>query len=112
MAWNLKNRARYYADLEDLQNKAIKANILENSMQPIYNVIAMLGVITVIYLGGKKVINDEWTIGIFSTYLTMFTAMAYKASKAAKLFNSVQNPKYHGNVLNLILLNTKVKIQL
>lgn len=85
-----QNRARYYADLEDLQNKAIKANILENSMQPIYNVIAMLGVITVIYLGGKKVINDEWTIGIFSTYLTMFTAMAYKASKAAKLFNSVQ----------------------
>lgn len=86
----LQNRERYNSELEDLQNKAIKANILENSMQPIYNVIAMLGVITVIYLGGTKVISGSWTVGVFSTYITMFTAMAVKASKAAKLFNSVQ----------------------
>lgn len=88
-----QNRERYNNDLEDLQNKAIKANILENSMQPIYNVIAMLGVITLIYLGGTKVINGVWTVGIFSTYITMFAAMAKKASKAAKLFNSVQKSK-------------------
>jgi ABC-type multidrug transport system fused ATPase/permease subunit len=85
-----QNRARYNADLEDLQDKAIKASILENSMQPIYNVIAMLGVITVIYFGGTNVINGSWTVGVFSTYIIMFTAMAVKASKAAKLFNSVQ----------------------
>ncbi len=85
-----QNRAKYNDDLEDLQNKSIKANILENSMQPIYNVIAMLGIIMVIYLGGAKVINGGWTVGIFSTYITMFIAMANKASKAAKLFNSVQ----------------------
>lgn len=85
-----KNREKYNEELEDLQNKAIKADILENSMQPIYNVIAMLGVIMVIYLGGTKVINGSWTVGVFSTYITMFTAMAVKASKAAKLFNSVQ----------------------
>lgn len=85
-----ENREKYNIDLEDLQNKAIKANVLENSMQPIYNVIAMLGIIIVIYLGGTKVINGGWTVGIFSTYVTMFVAMANKASKAAKLFNSVQ----------------------
>lgn len=84
------NRQRYNEELKDLQTKAIKADILENSMQPIYNVIAMLGIIMVIYLGGSKVINHGWTIGIFSAYITMFTAMAVKASKAAKLFNSVQ----------------------
>ena len=84
------NREKYNNELEDLQNKAIKANILENSMQPVYNVIAMLGIIMVIYLGGTKVINGGWTVGIFSTYFAMFTAMAIKASKAAKLFNSVQ----------------------
>ena len=38
-----RNREKYNIELEDLQNKAIKAHILENSMQPIYNVIAMLG---------------------------------------------------------------------
>ncbi len=85
-----QNRINYNMELEDLQNKAIKANILENSMQPIYFVISMFGIIMVIYLGGTKVISGVWTVGIFSTYITMFTAMANKASKAAKLFNSVQ----------------------
>lgn len=84
------NRGRYNEELKDLQNKAIKADILENSMQPVYNVIAMLGIIMVIYSGGSKVINGGWTVGTFSAYIAMFTAIAVKASKAAKLFNSVQ----------------------
>jgi ABC-type multidrug transport system fused ATPase/permease subunit len=85
-----RNREKYECDLEDLKNKGIKANILENSMQPIYKAIAMLGVFLVIYFGGTKVINGGWTVGMFSTYIVMFTVMAGKASKAAKLFNSVQ----------------------
>jgi ATP-binding cassette subfamily B multidrug efflux pump len=85
-----QNRLKYDIELEDLQNKAIKANILENSMQPIYNVIAMFGIIIIIYLGGNKVIQGNWTVGVFSAYFAMFTATAVKASKAAKLFNSVQ----------------------
>lgn len=93
----IRNSEKYNMDLEDFQNKAIKANILENSMQPIYNVIAMLGVIIVIYLGGTKVIDGVWTVGIFSTYITMFAAMATKASKAAKLFNSVQKSQVSWN---------------
>ena len=84
------NIDRYEKELDDLQGKAIKANILENSMQPIYNVIAMAGVLFVIGLGGKKVIEGGWTVGNFSTYITIFVAMAFKASKASKLFNSVQ----------------------
>ncbi|MGB4661404.1 MAG: ABC transporter ATP-binding protein [Mobilitalea sp.] len=87
------NRKRYESNLSDLQNKAIKANILENSMQPIYNVIAMIGIILVIYLGGTKVVSGEWTIGEFTTYFYIFIAMASKASKASKLFNSVQKSR-------------------
>jgi len=85
-----QNIKRYRSDLEDLNDKAIKANLLEYSMQPIYNVIAMLGVITVIYLGGQLVIDNIWTVGKFIAYITMFIAMADKASRAAKLFNFVQ----------------------
>jgi ATP-binding cassette subfamily B multidrug efflux pump len=36
------------------------------------------------------VIGGIWTIGVFSTYVVMFVAMALNASKAARLFNSVQ----------------------
>ena len=76
--------------LLDLQKKAINANVLENSMQPLYNAISMTGVIFVFLLGGNKVIQGEWTIGSFTAFYVIFTAMSLKSSKAAKLFNSVQ----------------------
>ncbi|GFP75906.1 ABC transporter ATP-binding protein [Clostridium fungisolvens] len=104
-----KNRARYNDELEDLQNKAIKANILENSMQPVYNIIAMIGIIMVIYLGGTKVIIGDWTVGVFSTYIAMFTAMAVKASKAAKLFNSVQKSQVSWKRIKPYLEEYKIK---
>lgn len=104
-----KNRARYNDELLDLQNKAIKANILENSMQPIYNVIAMIGIIAVIYMGGIKVINGGWTVGNFSTYVAIFTAMAVKASKAAKLFNSVQKSQVSWKRIKPYLTEYKTK---
>ena len=86
-------RNRYEAELMDLEKKSIRASILENAMQPVYNIIAMLGVIPVIYFGGMKVIEGTWTVGAFSTYFTMLAALALKASKAAKLFNSMQKSK-------------------
>lgn len=104
-----QNRAKYNANLEDLQNKAIKANVLENSMPSIYRVIAMIGIIIVIYLGGIKVINGGWTIGMFSSYITMFTAMANKASKAAKLFNSVQKSQVSWKRIKPYLTEYKIK---
>lgn len=106
-----KNRAKYKQELEELQVKAIKANILENSMQPIYNLIAMLGVAFVIYLGGSKVITGGWSLGIFSTYITMFGALAVKASKAAKLFNSVQKSQVSWKRIKPYLTEYKVKNQ-
>ena len=80
----------YDEALMDLQKKAINANVLENSMQPLYNAISMTGVIFVFLLGGNKVIQGEWTIGSFTAFYVIFTAMSLKSSKAAKLFNSVQ----------------------
>lgn len=85
-----KNRQEYFRQLDDLEKKSVKASILENSMQPIYNVIALLGIVVVLFYGGKNVIADVWTIGMFSTYITIFAALTTKASKAAKLFNSFQ----------------------
>lgn len=84
------NSRSYDAELEAFQEIAVKAHILENSMQPVYNAIAMLGSAIAIYFGGVKAINGQWTAGIFIAYITMYAAMATKASKAAKLFNSVQ----------------------
>lgn len=88
-----QNQAAYFTALDDLEQKSIKANLLENSMQPVYQVIALLGIVFALYFGGQNVIGGGWTVGMFSAYISIFTALTLKASKAAKLFNSYQKAK-------------------
>ncbi|GAA0772990.1 ABC transporter ATP-binding protein [Clostridium subterminale] len=104
-----KNREEYFHHLDELQRKAVKASVLENAMQPVYNVIALLGIIIVIYLGGNKVIEGSWTVGNFSTYMVMFTAITTKASKTAKLFNSAQKSRISWLRIKPYLKNYEVK---
>lgn len=87
------NRRNYEKEIKDLKDKAVKANLLENSMHPIYNAIAMSGILIVIYMGGNMVVKGIWTIGTFTAYAAMFGDLAIKASKAAKLFNTVQKSR-------------------
>ncbi len=80
----------YEAELKELEVRAIRANVLENSMQPVYNAISLLGIVGVLVFGGKNVVSNVWTIGDFTAYIAIFLALAGKASKAAKLFNTYQ----------------------
>lgn len=84
------NEEQYEKSLLRLEKSAVKANIWETSMVPVYHIIAMCGVFFVLLLSGTKIMNHMMTVGAFSTYLSIFTAMAAKASKTAKLFNSLQ----------------------
>lgn len=83
----------YESHLKDYETRAVAANIWENTMQPLYNIIAMSGAVLILYFGAKNVLGTGWTswnIAAFTTFLSSFTKMALKSSKAAKLFNSVQ----------------------
>lgn len=85
-----ENQEEYKKQLNILEKRAVKANIWENAMPPIYHVIAMIGIIFVFSMLGKRVIDGTFSVGQFLAYTSIFTAMAVKASKAAKLFHSVQ----------------------
>ncbi|NLH01204.1 MAG: ABC transporter ATP-binding protein, partial [Clostridiales bacterium] len=82
--------SEYGSELEELERRSVKANVLENSMQPVYNAISLLGIVWVLVRGGENVVSDIWSIGDFTAYLAIFTALSTKASKAAKLFNTYQ----------------------
>ena len=84
------NRVVYEEELEDFEKKAIVANIWENAMQPIYNVISIGGIVFVIIMAGEKVYEGSFTVGVFSAYISIFTIMAAKASRIARLFNTIQ----------------------
>ena len=81
---------RYDAVLNDYSQKAISAGSKSVVLPPLYQAIAMLGVIFIIYFGSKNVHNGLWDIASFTTFLSCYSKLATKSSKAAKLFNSVQ----------------------
>ena len=85
--------SRYENYLADYEKCAVTANLWENTLQPLYNVISMCGAVPIFYFGTRNVLGTgwaAWNIAAFTTFLSCFTKMAVKSSKAAKLFNSVQ----------------------
>ncbi len=83
----------YEGNLADYEQRAVWANLWENTMQPLYHIISMCGVVSILYFGARNVLGTGWTswdIAAFTTFLSCFTKMAVKSSKAAKLFNAVQ----------------------
>lgn len=80
----------YYNSIRILRKKSTKALLLQSSMEPIYQAIALLGVFIIVFLGGYKVINNEYLIGTLTSYLTTYLLVARKASKVGKIFNAYQ----------------------
>ncbi len=79
--------------LSEQANKNVIVTVLKNGLAPIYSALASIGIIVVIYLGGNKVIGGSWTIGTFTAYIAMFTALAVRTTTAAKVFNIQQGAK-------------------
>lgn len=92
----------YNKTLGDYEKKTVKSSILSDTMMPIANLIALIGLIPVIIFGANHVINNDstsfsfltssntWTIGVLSTYISTFILLATKSSHTAKLFGAVQ----------------------
>ena len=103
----IKN-AEYQKNVKDYEKKSVLSNVWENTLQPIYNVIAMIGVIFIIYLGGRNFLGigfRAWDIAIFTTFISCYTKVADKSSKVARLFNSVQKSQVSWKRLkNLLIL--------
>lgn len=82
----------YEKRLACYEKSAIKANIWTAALPPIYKVLSMSGIIFIFYFGSKNVLGygwQPWDIAIFTTFLSCYTKLAVKSSKAGKLFNSV-----------------------
>lgn len=79
----------------DAYNQQVRLNIkqilLQQSLLPIYALLAGLGVVVVIGLGGENVRSGIWTVGSFNAYMVMFVAFSGRTRVAAKIFN-----RWHG----------------
>ncbi len=84
---------RYEDALGNYERTAVRANVWQSALPPLYLAVSNLSVIFILYFGGKNVLGSgwrAWDIAAFTTFLSCFVKMATKSSKTAKLFHSVQ----------------------
>ncbi len=83
----------YERCLSAYEKSAVTANIWIAALPPLYHVISMVSVLFILYFGSRNVLGQGWSvwdIAAFTTFLSCYTKLSTKSSKAAKLFNSVQ----------------------
>jgi ATP-binding cassette subfamily B multidrug efflux pump len=88
-----KRYSAYEENLKDYERKSARANLYEGSLTPLYDAIAMIGTLVILYFGSRNVAGTgwvQWDIAAFTAYLACFTKLAVKTSHAAVLFNAVQ----------------------
>ena len=82
----------YEVHLKEYEHAAVKANIWNAALPPVYKVIAMAGTVMILYFGSRNILGMGWTswdVAAFTTFLACYTKLSDKSSKAAKLFNAV-----------------------
>lgn len=92
----------YDKSLSEYEKDNYKTLSLSDTMIPIADMIALLGLIFVVYFGVGYVVNQSplfaplpfmqqyWTTGALTTYITTFVLLSTKASHIAKLFTSIE----------------------
>lgn len=101
-----KRQAVYEENLTSYEKAAVKANIWNAAMPPIYRIISMAGVFFILYFGQKNVLGtgwQSWSIASFTTFLVCFVKLSVKSSSAAKLFNAVHKAQVSWNRIKPLL---------
>ncbi len=87
-------RERHYeGTLHTYETSAVRANVWQSALPPLYLAVSNLSVLFILWFGAKNVLGTgwrAWDIASFTTFLSCFIKMSTKSSKAAKLFNAVQ----------------------
>lgn len=96
-----ENLKEYDKILKKLEKKNVRSELLTNMTLPLSNIIALLGLIPILFIGTGYIIQQKeflalpflqthWTVGSFTTYVSIYLLLSSKASHTAKLFSSVE----------------------
>ena len=105
-------KAAYEENLSAYESAAVRANIWNTAMPPIYRMISMTSILFILYFGGRNVLHEgwtPWTIAVFTTFLSCYTKLATKSSSAAKLFNAVHKAQVSWKRIKPLLQNSKAE---
>jgi len=71
----------------------LRLSVLQGGLMPFYAVLSSLGIVLVIAQGGTRVVAGQWTVGLFTAYLTLFSLMTVRTLMAARVLNSLHAGK-------------------
>ncbi len=78
----------YEENLTSYEKSAVKANIWNSVMPPVYRIISMVGVLFILYFGQKNVLGtgwSTWTIASFTTFLACFCEDVRKVLQCSEI---------------------------
>lgn len=105
---------RYQRDYDEslvkLKRKNVKTLILQSSLEPLYSIVSWLGLIFIVYLSAKSVIEGKYAIGTFSSILSTYLLIAKKSAKVGKVFNAYQAFKISWVRVKPLLGNNEVEV--
>lgn len=101
----------YEENLDAYEKSAVRANIWNAALPPLYKVISMAGCLFILYFGGRNVLDSgwkAWDVAAFATFLSCFTKLSTKSSSAAKLFNAVHKAQVSWKRIRPLMKETAV----
>ena len=106
-----QRKEAYEENLDAYEQSAVRANIWNAALPPIYKVISMAGCLFILYFGGRNVLGSgwkAWDVAAFTTFLSCFTKLSTKSSSAAKLFNAVHKAQVSWKRIRPLMKETAV----
>ena len=109
-------RAERYEDtLKSYETAAVRSSVWQSALPPLYLAVSNAGVLFILWFGAKNVLGagwSRWDIAAFTTFLSCFTKLTVKSSKAAKLFNSVQKAEVSWKRIRPLMKESEVPEEL
>lgn len=106
-----QRKEAYEENLDAYEQSAVRANIWNAALPPIYKVISMAGCLFILYFGDRNVLGSgwkAWDVAAFTTFLSCFTKLSTKSSSAAKLFNAVHKAQVSWKRIRPLMKETAV----
>ncbi len=106
---------RYETALKGYEKAAVKSNVWQSALTPLYLTASTAGVLFILWFGAKNVLGTGWSawdIAAFTTFLSCFTKLTVKSSKVAKLFNSVQKAEVSWKRIKPLMKSPKTLFEL
>lgn len=87
-----KTYRQLYEESQDvLEKKSLKSMILQSCLEPVYSILTWMGLFFIVWIGGRRVLDQSLTIGVFSAFLSTYMLVAAKASRIGRVFGWYQN---------------------